>query len=276
MKVSRFVAFFVFTVLLSVHHPVAADEMVEESEQTLDGITRAISDIQLSFVQPGKISEILVQEGDLVRIGDVLMRQADEIEAVQLKIFQSRSGNTLPIRLAEIDLLQKRKDLESIRAAEKKGAVTRWEVDHAVLAVDTALLTAKIREFEQQQDSLKLESIKESIKRLTLVSPLEGTVEEISIEPGETVQALAPVIRVVGINPLRIDLPVPVERAKGLSPRQNATIGFTDGTEQQGQIVKISSVADAAASTLEVKIEVPNPTARPAGERVTVVFLPKG
>ena len=252
-----------------------AESELDLSAEGYDGISRAASDVELSFVQPGKIREILVKEGDLVDVGDIVIRQADELEAAQLKILQSRSKNMLPIHLAEIDLRQKRKDLEHIKSAAEQGAINKWEVDHAILAVETAQLTMRIREFEHDQDVLQLESIIESIKRLTLASPLAGSVEEIMVEEGETVQALNPVIRIVRIDPLQIDLPVPVDRAKTLKPGQDASIGFPDGTKQSGKILKIASIADAAATTLEVKLEIPNPEKRPAGERVKVTFPDK-
>lgn len=242
------------------------------SQAGYDGISKAISDIEMSFVQPGKIRGIKVKEGELVRVGDILMQQADEVEVAQLQVLESKATNKLPIRLAQVDLLQKKKDLETMRSAGEKGAVTSWEIDHAVLAVDTARLTLKLREFEHEQDVLKLATVTESIKRLTLTSPLAGIVEKISVEPGETVQALMPVIRIVRINPLRIDLPVPVAAAKALRSGRRAQVRFTDGEELAGEIVKIASIADAAATTLEVTLEVRNPKERPAGERVTVKF----
>ncbi len=241
-------------------------------EEGLDGITKPVSDIEISFVQPGKVRQVMVKEGDLVLVGDSLIQQDDEIELIQQRILKSRSTNRGPVNLAKVDLEQKRKDLENIKQAQIKGAITRWEVDHAALAVETALLTLKIREFEHGQDVLKLESISQSIKRLTLTSPINGSVEEILIEPGESVQALVPVIRIVKKDPLIIDLPVPVDQAKELTVGQRPLVKFAEGNELSGEIIKISSVADAAATTLGVKIELPNPEDRPAGERVTVRF----
>lgn len=251
---------------------VWAEEAAENKVNEIDGVTRAVSDVELSFVQPGKIKYILVNEGDLVEPGNVLMQQDDEIELIQLHILESRSGNDLPIRLAELEYQQKIKDLESIKAARAKGAITQWEVDHAVLDVDTALLKVKIREFERDQDKLKLDSIIESIKRLSIVSPLSGTVEEIRIEVGETVQALSPVIRIVKKNPLLIDLATPVDLVRKVEVGQPAIVTFDDGEEQRGEVITISSVADAAATTLEVSIQVENPGERPAGERIKVRF----
>jgi multidrug efflux pump subunit AcrA (membrane-fusion protein) len=43
-------------------------------------------------------------------------------------------------------------------------------------------------------------------------------------------------------------------------------------TSLEGTIVFIGAVADAASSTLRVKIEVPNKSLRPAGEHVRIIF----
>jgi RND family efflux transporter MFP subunit len=238
----------------------------------LDGITKPISDLQLSFVQPGKVQRIDVKEGDAVHGGDTLMQMEDEIELIHLKIQKASAANRVPIDMARTDLLQKQKDLRNLKAAQAKGAVTQWEVDHALLAVDAARLSLKLKEFENEQDRLKVESIVQTIKNLTLVSPADGRVEEINLEPGESVQALAPLIRIVRTNPLRIDLAVPLDQAKALTLGQQTVVHFADATELTGVITKKATVADAAATTLNIRIEVQNPQERPAGERVRVTF----
>jgi RND family efflux transporter MFP subunit len=253
--------------LFSAHHCFA-----DTVAPGVDGITKPFADLELSFVQPGSISAIFVAEGDLVKSSDQLLKQNDEIELIQKKILTARTENRVPSNLAEKELQQKRKDLWQIKEAEKKGAVTKWEVDHAALAVDTALLTLKIREFERRQDGLQLESLNKSIENLTLQSPLDGRVEEIRVAVGETVQALAPVIRIIDIDPLHIKLATPMEQARKLNPGQQVLVRYPDGQERDGDIINISGVADAAATTLEITIEIPNPEARPAGERVTVFY----
>ena len=143
----------------------------EEFAQGFDGITKPVSDIELSFAQPGNVQEIMENEGDEVQPGDILMHMDDEIELIQQKILKGRAENRGVIELPRTDLLQKQKDLEKISEAYDKGAVTQWEVDHAAIAVDSALLKLKIKEFEKSQDVLKLESLVGKIKKLTLVSP---------------------------------------------------------------------------------------------------------
>jgi len=251
---------------------IAQHSFAETITTGVDGITKPFADLELSFAQPGTISAIFVAEGDQVQSSDQLLKQNDEIELIQKKILTARTENRVPSNLAEKELQQKRKDFLQIKEAEKKGAVTKWEVDHAALAVDTALLTLKIREFERRQDGLQLESLNKSIENLTMHSPLDGRIEEILVAVGETVQALAPVIRIIDIDPLHIELATPMEQARELNAGQQVLVRFPDGEERDGIIINISGVADAAATTLEITIEIPNPEARPAGERVTVFY----
>ena len=91
--------------------------------------------------------------------------------------------------------------------------------------------------------------------------------------PGESVEQQTKVIRVVSIDPLWIEVPVPLETARTLKLGNTARVKFADLKDaQQGKITHIAAVADAASDTLQVRLEVPNSALRPAGERVRVDF----
>ncbi len=258
-----------FTLLL----PATFTHAEETGQQGYDGITAPIGHLQLSFVQPGKLAAIEVQEGEQVTAGQLLAKQDDGIEQAQLRILEARINNLTPIQLAEVALKQKLYELEQLKNANKKGATTRWEVDQASIAADTARLSLKMREFDREQDQLQLASVQESINKLSITSPINGVIEEIHAAVGEGVQALEPVITLVKTDFLIIDLPVPLEKAKTLQTGQICRTAFTDGTVKNATIEQISTVADGAASTLEIKLLLPNnkkDEKRPAGERVIV------
>jgi multidrug efflux pump subunit AcrA (membrane-fusion protein) len=110
---------------------------------------------------------------------------------------------------------------------------------------------------------------------MRLVSPIAGRVEKVAVETGEAIERLGPVIQLVNVDPLRIDVPVPLAEAERLKTGQQVSVSFPDNpadASANGQITHISSVADAASDTLRVRIEVSNPLGRPAGERITVGF----
>ncbi len=108
-----------------------------------------------------------------------------------------------------------------------------------------------------------------------LKSPISGWVEEIHVERGESIQALAKVIRVIQIDPLWIDIRlVPVSQAKTLKVGQRAEVKFLgpDTENVEGKIIFIAKHADPSANTMTVRVEVANKSNRPAGEHVTATF----
>ena len=109
---------------------------------------------------------------------------------------------------------------------------------------------------------------------MRLVSPVSGVVERVYVEKGEGVEALEKVIRVVRIDPLWVEVPVPLATARGLKEGSAATVRLSGskGEAVQGKVVYVSSVADAAAETLTIRVEVENGSGHPAGQRVIVQF----
>ena len=113
-------------------------------------------------------------------------------------------------------MLQKVADLKKFEGASKKGAATDWEVEHARLNVREAQLSMQLAKFENEQDRRKYEEIKADIERSRLLSPVNGLVEEVTIEPGESAQPLKTAIRVVRTDPLWIDAIIPLTLARDL------------------------------------------------------------
>jgi multidrug efflux pump subunit AcrA (membrane-fusion protein) len=149
------------------------------------------------------------------------------------------------------------------------------------LGVQMAKLALQAAKIEHEQFKRQYSQAVQQLERMRIVAPIEGRVEEVSAEAGEGVEKLGPVVKLVRTDPLWLDVPVPLPRAKKLAVGQPVTVSFpgeSNAESADGRIVYISSVADAASDTLRVRIEVSNPSDRPAGERVTVGFpqIPDG
>jgi multidrug efflux pump subunit AcrA (membrane-fusion protein) len=109
---------------------------------------------------------------------------------------------------------------------------------------------------------------------MTLKSPIDGKIETISKETGESVNALEEVIRIVRIDPLWIDVAVPMAQTANLRKGGKAVVEFPEPGKmtEEGQIIFISAVGDAGSDTLTVRVQVSNKTNRPARENVMVSF----
>lgn len=245
-----------------------------QTDAGIRAITRPSADITLSFVQPGRVAKVHFKEGDVVRAGQVLARQDDAVEQAQLAQLKAQSENTTQIRASEASLAQKKVDLEKLEIAAARNAATPLEVQHAELDVKIAELSTELARFEHEQAGRKYEEQRLRVDNMQIKSPIDGSVEAIHVEVGESVNALAEMVQIVRVDPLWMDVPVPLARAVELKRGMPGRVTFPGpgGSAVDGQIMSVGAVADAASGTLTVRVEVPNPKSRPAGEHVTVAF----
>ena len=264
----------VFLSLIIVSIAIPAMSIDADLEPGVAAITTPSADITLSFVQPGRIADININEGQSVKAGQVLVQQDDAVERARLAQLEADSQNIINVQAGEASLAQKQVDLKKLEKAAALNAATALEVEHAKLDVKIADLSVKLAVFEHEQAQRKYEEAKIQIDNMSLKSPIDGIIEKIEFETGESVNALEDVVRVVQINPLWIDVPVPLTKARDLRNINTADVIFPgpNETSVEGTIVFIGAVADAASSTLRVRIQVPNQSLRPAGEHVRVIF----
>ena len=235
----------------------------------VEAITRPSADVTSSYVRPGKIAKVLVKWSQAVKVGDPLVKQDDSAEWVRVKLLEAQSLDDTRIKAAEAQHAQKKVELERLKKAERPPL----EIDRAELDVTIAQLSVNLAKLEHDQDKRRHNEAKFGWERMTLKSSINGTVQRIFVEEGESVDTLQPVIRVLQIDPLWIDVPAPREQATALKMGQKATVHFgKDGPTAAGKITHIASEADAASNTLTIRVEAPNPAARQAGEHVTVTF----
>ncbi len=240
--------------------------------RSIEAITRPSKDVTLSFVHPGRIGKILVKSGQHVKAGQTLARQDDREELAKFKLSEAQAASTIKIDAAEDELKQKKTDLLKIAAAARERAATVYELQHAKLSVDIAKLSLQLTQFAHAQQQLQLAADKIQLRHMQINTPISGTVEKVYVHKGESVNALAKVVRVVSINPLWIHVPVPLRLALHLKLDEPVKLKFSDGTVKTGKLVRIAEVADAASETLGVRVQVANNSHRPAGEHVRVTF----
>lgn len=240
----------------------------------VEAVARPSDSRTLAFVRPGRIAKVHVKEGDGVKAGDPLVRQDDEAEQAQLEQLKKQADDKTRIEARDAQLNQSKEVLKELKLAATKGATSKLEVAKAALEVTIAELSLKLAEFERDQDISKHREAKIQLARMLLKSPIDGSIEEILVKEGEAADSLQKVIRVIQIDPLEIQAPVPLKETAGLKIGVEARVDFADerGKGVKGEITFVAAEADAASGTLRVTVRVPNPKRLPAGHTVWVHF----
>jgi len=241
--------------------------------EAIRAITSPSQDLTLSLTRPGRLAKVLVRQGQKVRAGEVLVQLEDSVERRQAALLKAKANDTSAIRATELKLRRAKKMLANVRAAYVSKAAPQRELEDAQLQADMAEIDTLVAKLAREQDIGRYEQAKLELDRMRLVSPADGEVEKLIAKAGESVDALDPLLRLVNVNPLWIDTPVPLAIGRHILAGQKAMIQLPGlKTPVEGKVIHVSRIADAASETLEIRVELPNPTGRCAGEHVTVTF----
>lgn len=147
------------------------------------------NEVRLAFRVGGQIEQLLVDEGDVLKTGDIVARlNTDELTKI-------RDEAAASLKLAEYQYKLDKLDYERAENLYQAGAISMQKRDAALTTKDTD--TANI---EQLKASLALAEVR--LGWADLASPLNGYITMKSSLQGEVVQDGTPVFTVVDLNDL--------------------------------------------------------------------------
>ncbi len=239
----------------------------------VSGVSRPMYDAALSFAVPGSVFAIPVKAGQSVKEGDLLMNLDSRAEDSRLELLDSEINSTIKIRTLTTKIEQARLDMRRFADALDHKAATVMEYQHARLAHTLSALELEAEKFRVAQLRLNREELLAQRDRMYLYAPCNGYVEEVLVERGMAVDRNVPAIRLVAIDPILVELNLPVDKARQL--KEGAPVEVLqpgDGQALPGVIAHVAKIAVLSNRTLKVRVHVPNPQGRPVGLMVTVRF----
>ncbi len=232
--------------------------------------------VDLSVAQPGVVRHVHVGRGDTVSSGDVLVELDDSAIAVEIAVAERRatdetqlSGVAQRVEVLEAQLGRMR-DLTE-RALVRQNDLDRLEDQLLALYQERDRLIAV-----KDLAALDLERVKAQLAQRILRAPTDGVVTARIVDPGEYASEQRPVLTVATLDPLHVEVFVPLSLrgrvAVGDTVDVLPDVGGTEGSEPLTATVEvIDRVSDAASSTFGVRLRLPNPDrVLPAGVRCRV------
>lgn len=241
--------------------------------------------VDVSAKEPLRVKEILVQEGDLVKPGQVVVRldtltlEAQRAEAlarvaaareqlgiVNASIAQRRSE----IELAKIEVDRVRKML-----AENASSQREYDVRKMTLATTTSSLAEERAKLESARQQVavaqaNVETVKTRIDDATLVSPVLGRVLYRLAEPGEVLGAGGKAITLVNLEDVYMEIFLPSAQAAALkvgsegritvdSQPGRAAVGYVSFVSPEAQFTpkEVETQSEREKLMFRVKIQVP-------------------
>ena len=214
----------------------------------LPGSVSAYEDVDLASKLSGVIEWIGPKEGQRVKKGDKLLQVGVKSEKTRVSEAQARYEQAL-------------KDYERAKSLHKDNIVSKSQLESAKTQLDTS--------------KASLDAASVTVDEGTLLSPASGVLDQLNVDIGEYINPGQTIMKIVDIDRVFIELPVPEKDILYFSKGQKVNIETSttglakcDNVKEaegeshcwfSGVIDYISMTADSSTRTYLVKLLVENP-----------------
>jgi len=212
--------------------------------------------VEVAVVQPSQASIVLELPGEIAGAEDALLAAAeggiiekvlvdagDEVRRGQKLVVLDRA--VLSAQLAQAEAQQAQAESE-VRRLEALGD----------LATEQALVQARTNLASAEANAQMLAV---RVARSTVKAPFSGVVGGVAVEVGEYAQPGSPVLRLVQLQPVKVNLPVSDRDVVALREGMDARVRTGASPDiVEGTVSHISPVADLNTRSFVVEIEVDN------------------
>ncbi len=157
---------------------------------TASGNIRAGRVVDISSDVSARVRTLLVEEGDDVEAGDLLLRlDPTQFEAAVSRARASLNQAQAQERQQQAALERARRDHERLRSLFETDSVlvARQQLDDAATEMELALRQLEALQFAVAEAEASLEESRELLSKTVFTAPISGKVTRLSVEEGETV-----------------------------------------------------------------------------------------
>jgi len=153
----------------------------------------------------GYIKNMQVNEGDIVEKGDLLYEiDSKEIESAESQVELAISQARLALQMNKSQLGNVLQNLARQRRLNKKGMVSKFELENMELAAKNLRDMVTISEKQVEQAQAKMEEVKNQYNYLRIVAPNDGVIVMKRINEGEIQIPGMPALMLTDLSNLKI------------------------------------------------------------------------
>ena len=191
----------------------------------------AYAEAQVVAKVGGEIREILAEEGDEVRKGQLLLRLDGErfrFEAQQ----------------AEANLQKLKRDYRRHLDLKEKSLISEGDFERIQYEMEALQATWELARLELSYTEIR--------------APIDGVVAQRHVKVGNTIEANTPVFLITSLEPLIAYLHVPEREYRRIRAGQSATIvaDALPGAAFAGTVARVSPIVDPLTGTFKIAVEV--------------------
>lgn len=266
---------------LIVRRPVTVQRVTLEQRDVVStlavvGRVRVPMRAELGVSTTGTVTAVLVEEGDRVSAGDLLVSlEAAEARATvrqaEAALVEVRASTRQLIEDAEREAAQSQRDAKRFQAVFREGALTQQQVEEAeIRAADGAARLASLRAIASPEGSepaaitravATLETARARLDLTRIRAPAAGTILTRTVEPGDAVSPGRILLEWAGDGPAELVVFPGEENLGGLklAGAASASADAFPARVFEARVAMIAPAVDPTQGTIEVRLEVPDP-----------------
>lgn len=243
---------------------VSAAEPANPGAMQFTGTVSARVHSDLGFRVGGKVVQRLVESGQLVRRGQVLMR----IDPTDLQLATQAQHEALSAAKARHE--QASADEARLRDLKGTGAISDSSYDQAKAAADAA-------KAQLQAAQAQVEVARNATRYADMVADADGVITDTMAEPGQVVAAGQPVLRLAQAGAREAVVQLPETLRPQIGAAAFATLSGGDGKQAPSRLRQLSASADRMTRTYEARFLLEGRLANaPLGATVVVQLPARG
>ena len=230
-----------------LHEQTASETAVATESAALDCLLTPSVETSIASPVVGVIDKVMVERGNLIKKGQVLVKLRSEVEQATLKLNQAQTEYGKRTIERNISLYER----NLISEQEKDEIIMNNRLYGYELAQTRAILNQK-----------------------TIRSPINGVVVETLLDPGEYVGE-EPILNVAQLDPLYVEAALPARYFGEVVVGSQAEIMLEAPLRQRynAEVKIVDRVLDAASNTFGVRLVLANPDYLvPAGLKCSIRF----
>ncbi len=147
-------------------------------------------EVQLTSEVIGRVSEVLVKEGDRVTRGQVLLRLDPTLYRSEVQQHEAtRRSAQIEVERAQLNVINQQRNLDRARQLAQAKFIDASRLDDASHQMKLAQIQARVNEEALQQAQATVSLVRERLAKTEVRAPIDGTATAVQIKIGETAVA---------------------------------------------------------------------------------------
>jgi RND family efflux transporter MFP subunit len=233
----------------------------------LDCLIQPREIVTVSAPVEGVLHRVAVERGDVVQEGAVLAVLESSVERSTVAIARARALQDHAIRSYQVRVDFGERRFARTDTMFKQNLVPLKELDEAETAKILATYDLVEANERKRLADLDLAHAQTVLDLRTVRSPLTGVVMDRLRHPGELASREHPIVKIARLDPLRVEVFVPVALYGRVTVGQRVVVIPEAPLDRplEARVTVVDKVADAASSTFGVRLEIANPGNRVPG-----------